>query len=650
MDVMSLSSISYEAAAFFLAIMCGISSLRWKREYVIQKIVLTYLFFDVAASALLDIADVYLTANLFTIPSAYTIRYALKGLFFMTQISIAPMLMAYVMCVTGVAQVASRLQYTVLMLPHTIMLVLAFLNPAINFIYYYDSSMVYHRGTGVQIIYAMVIFYALIGLYFLIRYRKAIETRDVVIIVVSVQAAIMAALLQMLTYDLKIVIFAEALALLSLLLFVEYGRADINVSTGLFTRNAFVAANKRKLYAGQRYVVIHTKCRNMKILRTVLGGQDAEDFRRTISLWFETLDGKAQCYSTRDDAVSVILPIYDEERISQILAEIKNRFEKDWVYKDMDVSVMATISVLRAPDNFNSIETLNELLDTEVPDDGSRVMMVDEERFAMIHREHKVAKIIKKALSQRTLKLYYQPIWDQKEGHLHAAEALARLTDDELGPVPPAEFIPVAEKSGLIVELGEYVMEECCRFISENRDSLKDMEYIEINLSVQQLLTRDLAKRFKVIMEKYNIPANMINLEITETATADESEIFKEALENLKDLGFCFSLDDFGTGYSNLTRIFNMDFTNIKMDKSLLWDAPSNPASKNFLESMISAIHNMGANVIQEGVETREQLSYMKDINVDMVQGYFYSKPLSEEAFLQYVKERSEEEEKEDYE
>ena len=164
------------------------------------------------------------------------------------------------------------------------------------------------------------------------------------------------------------------------------------------------------------------------------------------------------------------------------------------------------------------------------------------------------------------------------------------------------------------------------------------IECVEVNLSLYQLLARKLTERYIEFLKKYGIPTRMINLEITETAATFESADFGKTLEELMEMGFSLSLDDYGTAYSNIENVLSVNYKNIKIDSKILWDSDSNVNSRNLLGSTIASFRKMGNNIIQEGVETKEQLDFVTEAGANLIQGYYFSKPLRRDEFVEFVK------------
>lgn len=254
-----------------------------------------------------------------------------------------------------------------------------------------------------------------------------------------------------------------------------------------------------------------------------------------------------------------------------------------------------------------------------------------------LQRYCNIEDAIERALIEKEFKMFYQPIYSTEKKKIISAEALIRLNDRVLGYVSPEEFIPIAENNGKIIEISEYVIDNVFRFVKETR--LKDMgvEFIELNLSVMQCMDKKLIEKLQYYLDKYEVDPKQINLEITETATNFDEERLREQLAGIKKLGFHFSLDDYGTGYSNLVRVLEYPVDIIKLDKSIVWSAFHDKDNFITLKNLISMFHDVRRKIVAEGVETEEQMDTLVELGCDYLQGYYYSKPVSEEEFLAFV-------------
>ena len=195
----------------------------------------------------------------------------------------------------------------------------------------------------------------------------------------------------------------------------------------------------------------------------------------------------------------------------------------------------------------------------------------------------------------------------------------------------------------MIEELGRIVFNKVCNFYSKKRLEDFGVEYIEVNLSGKQIVDSELPKVLNECLENNKLSAKRINLEITETAIVKAKDLMKKNMEYLTKEGFDFAMDDFGTGYSNLSGISNDSFNLVKLDKSLIWPCFDEDGEKArvILNATISMIHNLGKQIVAEGVETKAQVDYLTEKKVSYLQGYYFSKPISETKYMEFMRQNS---------
>ena len=297
---------------------------------------------------------------------------------------------------------------------------------------------------------------------------------------------------------------------------------------------------------------------------------------------------------------------------------------------------MVTFSM---PDDVKDLDTFyfcNSEFSNTVPNKEHVVDIADID-FKQIERNNYIEKIIKRAIDEDHFKIYYQPIYSMEKEKITSAEALLRLIDPDDGFISPGEFIPIAEKNGMIIPIGEIVFDKVFRFMKENNLAKLGIEYIEVNLSVVQCMQSELANSVLTIMDRYGIEKKMVNLEITETVATNSPKVLLKNMKILSDNGVTFSMDDFGTGYSNISATAAMPLDIIKLDKSLIDMAYSSQRGKEILMGVVTMVDRMGFKIVAEGIEEKEQFEMLREQGIDYIQGYYFSKPLPEKEFLEYL-------------
>ncbi len=276
-----------------------------------------------------------------------------------------------------------------------------------------------------------------------------------------------------------------------------------------------------------------------------------------------------------------------------------------------------------------------------VSGDGARnYSFFNEEMERRSSREKVIEKTLRKAVDQpeeEFLSLVYQPQYDYRLQRVTSLEALARLTVPGLGAVSPVEFIEIAEKRQLIVPLGDRLMEMACRFIKRMERKGYPGVKVAVNISPIQLLQEDFVQKIIAVLERHQVPASSLVLEITESVLIHRYETINEDFKTLEAMGVEISLDDFGTGYSSLARLREMNIHQIKIDKSFIFNLRDDFPGEFVTGEIIAIAHKFGLEVVAEGVETRMQWDYLKTHHCDIAQGYHLSKPLDEEKLMGFM-------------
>lgn len=260
------------------------------------------------------------------------------------------------------------------------------------------------------------------------------------------------------------------------------------------------------------------------------------------------------------------------------------------------------------------------------------------------NRESLILAAIKKAIKENGFKVFYQPILEVKSGKFVAAEALLRLFDEKSGEIPPSEFIPVAERNGLIETVGETVFESACAFYSGNRLFESGVSYIEVNVSVLQCAKKGFAEKFLRIMRKYGVDAKRINFEITETIAAENGVNILDNIRALRAAGATFAVDDFGVGFSDEKHLEFLPVDVVKIDKSIVWQAMIDKDSREKLKLTIKTLHEHGLKTVAEGIETQETADTLSEFGCEFYQGFLFAHPLSEREYLAFIADKSREE------
>jgi len=337
-----------------------------------------------------------------------------------------------------------------------------------------------------------------------------------------------------------------------------------------------------------------------------------------------------------DEFVLVIAEPPDAAQLANLVERIRQSVSAPIVVGDKEILPGASIGVSMFPQDGRKVDEVMRAADAAMYHaktlGRNNVQFYSEELNQSVHRHLLLEASLSRAIRNREMVLGYQPKVDLRTGKVVGAEALVRWQHPVDGIIPPDVFIPVAEQTGLIVPLGDWVIDEACATL-RTLDELGIQEFvIAVNLSARQLRQRRFVNRLADTLARHGVPGNRLELEVTESQLQDHPEEARDALEQLKLLGVRLSIDDFGTGYSSLCHLQKFPVDCIKIDRSFLGGASDVHDGHAVITRAIIALgHNLELQVIAEGVETREQLVFLRDHDCDQMQGYYFSPPVAQD-------------------
>jgi diguanylate cyclase (GGDEF)-like protein/PAS domain S-box-containing protein len=331
-----------------------------------------------------------------------------------------------------------------------------------------------------------------------------------------------------------------------------------------------------------------------------------------------------------------------EEVVKHKTAEILRRVAKPCVIQDMEFSVTASVGIAIFPQDGDDPHALLRNADTAMYRSKRKGRNTYEiftpEMGDVVMKRVEIDNKLRHALEGGDFYLKYQALMDSKTQTMVGAEALIRWDDDELGEISPEEFVPLAEESGLIVEIGNWVLDTALASLKSWREKTDQEDfYMAVNLSSRQFRGKDIVKNISDALKKYDLPGACLELEITERLLMKDVPHVIHLLNQFKDIGIRLSIDDFGTGYSSLSYLRRFPFDVLKIDKSFISGIGDNPDDAALCEAIIAMAHSLGLSIIGEGVETGEQFEFLNQRGVETIQGYYISEPMIDEEFMKFI-------------
>ena len=395
---------------------------------------------------------------------------------------------------------------------------------------------------------------------------------------------------------------------------------------------------------GKKGAVIYLDLDDFKHINDGLGHQYGDVLLKAISGSLKRISGvENTCYRMGGDEFVVLVPHTSFDKFEEIIESIRVLFNKPWFLKGADYYCTSSIGVVTFPDEGETVEDLIRKADIAMysaKKSGKNKLAhytdaSDNEAYKRLDMEKSMRAATASEKEYDQFKVYYQPIVDiTKPGcPCVGAEALVRWNSADLGFISPADFIPLAEYLGLINPIGHYVMEQACKAVKFWNENGHPYYKVNVNLSVVQLMQNDIAESIDEVIKKTGVDPRNLTLEVTESLAINDMERMKKILANIKKLGVKIALDDFGTGYSSLNHIREIPLDVIKVDQSFVKDLATDRYAQSFVKMIGELAQALGVRVCVEGIETSEQFRALENMNVRMVQGYYFDKPMPREIF-----------------
>ncbi len=332
-----------------------------------------------------------------------------------------------------------------------------------------------------------------------------------------------------------------------------------------------------------------------------------------------------------DEFAIVLEQIDDETAAAHVAKKILDSIQQPIHIGSHEFNISVTIGISQFPDNGIEIDTLIKNADAamyKAKEKGKgQYCFYTKELTERANSRMKIESLLRRALDKNEFTVNYQPQYEAVNDRMFGCEALLRWKNDELGAVSPNEFIPIAESTGLIIKIGEWVLTESCRQAKSWIDSGYLFERISVNVSGQQITHSDIVNTVKSALEKTGLEAQNLELEITESVIMEQPEKAIGTLEKLKEIGISLAIDDFGTGYSSLSYLKLFPINKLKIDRSFIKDIQDNDDDVAIVQAIIALSKSLDLSVIAEGVEKEEQQKALIEYGCDEIQGFLHSKP-----------------------
>ena len=420
--------------------------------------------------------------------------------------------------------------------------------------------------------------------------------------------------------------------------------------TGLANRTLFKErlhqAGQRARQSGQSLALLHINLDRFKILNDSIGHELADQLLRQMSRRLaQTIPEAETLARLSGDEFAVLLDSYGNlSSLARLASRVLSKLRLPIIVGDQELVVSASIGISLLPDNAREISTLlsqaNMALQHAKHLGGNTFQFYTDNLQACTLERLQLENQLRKGIEEGQLEVFYQPKLCLADDSLRSAEALVRWRHPELGLVPPGDFIGLAEETGLINPLGEFVLRQACQQARAwQLEGLAQIR-VSVNISAQQLRQGSLVSLVRQVLDETGLPARLLELELTESLLLENVEAVISTFQQLRSLGILLAIDDFGTGYSSLSYLKRFPVHYVKINQTFIRDIATNSEDAAITRAIIAMAHGLELKVVAEGVETQAQMDFLKAQQCDELQGYLISRPVPAQVFTQLLREQ----------
>lgn len=528
-------------------------------------------------------------------------------------------------------------------IPGILYTLLVLLNPFTHALFYITPEEGYIRGNLIVWTYIIFYTYCLSCMIMALISHKKVDKKVYHILMAFPIMAVVVVVIQQIYPD--IILSGSAATCAMLLIYLNFQNKQISLDhlTGLQNRQELLDMLDLKLKRSpeKAFVLVVVSLRDFRQVNNAGGQQTGDFFLKDFSKFLCSIEQEKSIYRFNGDEFALFFTDF-QERITACIKKIEQRMLQPWKVGDYNFALSAVLGIVchRDPEEnlghvINSIEYAIFQAKTGM---YGTICYCDETMMKQLERKEAVMRILKEKVQSESFEMYYQPIYSVKEEAFLYAESLMRIPDSPIGPIYPSEFIPIAEETGLIIDLTYIALKKVCQCVNRVKAAGTEIHSVHVNFSAIQFSQADLVERVIQIIQENGTSLSAIKIEFTESTLAENPQTVTEFAFEMKRRGLDLGLDDFGTGYSNIATVIHIPFRVMKLDRSLIEASMKNTSSALVIRDVVHMFHNLDTLVVAEGVENEAQRDMVIGFGVDQIQGFFYARPMPEHEFIAMLK------------
>ena len=524
----------------------------------------------------------------------------------------------------------------IIVVPAIAILFVILSNPFTQIIFHHSADGAYHRDKGILLVYFGFVYYMGLILFALLYFRKSFSSRRRNIILIILAMGILSTMVQLFYIELVVECCAEAVCALILLLFIENPSERLDPELDVLSSAAFTDRMKYNLVSRKRFDMVELILPELSEYEKSAGQNATNALLKAVAYYLSTLADNINIYCIDKGAFAMEIISPHSGEVSSMIKKIQERFERTWGGDEIRQRIRLLHMVL--PAEMKDVTLMQGVMKAfaSSPQEISLMKTSDFDLNAII-RNKEINGALTRAMERNVFEMRYTPIYSQILERVVAAEVSLRFFDEKLGYVYDDELFRFAQKSGHVMQLGELIFEHTCSFIREYGLDKQGLSFLAMRLHPSMCLQYRVLERLKEIIDKYELDPKMICLMLSEYTVSTASKDFKESVAELEKTGVRICLEDYGSGFTSITSIFEMPFSVLKINHSVMNAALENEKARVTMDSTLTMARELNMMTMVEGIDDEQHFNMIDNMACDLAIGNYFYEQLLEEEFLQVI-------------
>ncbi|MDC7291331.1 EAL domain-containing protein [Blautia schinkii] len=508
-----------------------------------------------------------------------------------------------------------------------------------GWIFWIDAGGGYHRGSLNVLGYFIMLAEGFFIILCYCKNRSSVGKMVSRALNMTVMMAVFMAVFQLMNRE--FLLNGTLMAYTDMIFFIHFQsqRIGYDIMTGLGNRKLFAEEISLRVNSGQQFQIVLLSLRNMDRINKQYSPRIGDELLYSVGHALEKFGEEVSAFRISGVSFALFCRYWSAEKAEKNLQDICEIIDNRWNFHNRTIEVEYLCGdLIHTDQNWRSsdVEEFVEYMLWYMKSEKVKRLRFNETVEHKVRYRNEMVNLLRRSIENKSFQVWYQPVYDLKTGSFSSAEALVRMWDENGKMISPGEFIPLAEDIGVVDQINWIVMEKVCSFWKEHAQL--PLNSISVNMSMPQFADEKLPERLGRLMDEYGVPRCRLRLEMTERLTHSDRKQIQDMMQEMAKQGLAFYLDDFGIGYSNFISALQLPYECIKLDKSLMDGFSGDEHNCRIVRAVTDAFHDIGLQVIAEGIETEEQMCIAKEMGMDKIQGFYFAKPMPGEKLVEFLK------------